>query len=115
MQRAKIVADIAALLKTRPRDDWLSLLRAAGIAAGPINRLDEVSADPLLLQRGLFYCLDDGERRVPQVGLGIRIDGAASRPHRRPPLLGEHSEQVLREILGYDDAKIEELRRQEII
>ena len=114
-QRAKIVADIATLLKTRPRAHWLSLLRAARIAAGPINRLDEVSADPLLLQRGLFYCLDDGERRVPQVGLGIRIDGAAARPHRRPPLLGEHSEEVLREILGYDDGKIDELRRQDII
>src|SRR5450756_2295080 len=57
MQRAKNDDDITALLKTRPRAHWLSLLRAAGIAAGPINRLDEVSADPLLLQRGLFLSL----------------------------------------------------------
>jgi crotonobetainyl-CoA:carnitine CoA-transferase CaiB-like acyl-CoA transferase len=115
MQRAKIVADISAILKTRPRAHWLSLLRAARIPSGPINRVDEVSDDPLLLQRGLFYCLEDGGRQVPQVGLGICIDGAASKPQRRPPLLGEHSAELLREILGFDDAKIEELRRQAII
>lgn len=115
MQRAAIVADIAALLKTRPRAYWLSVLRAARIPAGPINRVDEVSADLLLHQRGLFYCLADGERRLPQVGLGIRIDGESSSPRRKPPLLGEHSEELLREILGYDEGKIGELRRQAII
>jgi crotonobetainyl-CoA:carnitine CoA-transferase CaiB-like acyl-CoA transferase len=115
MQRAKIVAEIAALLKTRPRAHWLTLLRAARIPAGPINRVDEVSADPLLLQRGLLYRLDDGGRQVPQVGLAIRIDGSASRPGRRPPLLGEHSDELLREILGYDDARIDALRRQAVI
>ncbi len=93
----------------------MSLLRAARIPAGPINRVDEVSADPLLHQRGLFYCLADGERHLPQVGLGIRIDGESSRPRRKPPLLGEHSEELLREILGYDEAKIRELRQQAII
>jgi crotonobetainyl-CoA:carnitine CoA-transferase CaiB-like acyl-CoA transferase len=115
IQRSKIVADIAALLKTRSRAHWLSLFRAARIPSGPINRLDDVCRDPLLLQRGLFYCLEDGERRVPQVGLGIRVDGAASKPRRRPPLLGEHNTEILCEILGYDDARIEALRQQEII
>src|ERR1035437_6105339 len=62
-----------------------------------------------------FIVLKVGGRRFPQVGLGIRIEGASSKPRRRPPLLGEHSEEVLREILGYDDAKLEELRRQDII
>jgi crotonobetainyl-CoA:carnitine CoA-transferase CaiB-like acyl-CoA transferase len=115
MQRAKIVADIAALLKTRPRAHWLSVLGATRIPSGPINRVDEVTTDPVLLQRKLFYCLEDRQRQVPQVGLGIRIDGASSRPQRKPPLLGEHSEEILREVLGYDEAKIDELRRQTII
>ena len=114
-QRASIAAEIAALLKTRPRAHWLSLFRAARIPSGPINRVDEVSVDPALLARELFYCLEDGERRVPQVGLGIRIDGASSTPRCAPPRLGQHSEEILREILGYDTDKIEALRRHEII
>lgn len=114
-RRAEIAAEIAALLKTRPRAHWLTLFRDARIPAGPINRVDEVCADPALLQRGLLYTLDDGERAVPQVGLGIRVDGEASQPRRRPPLLGEHSEEILCELLGYDDDKIAALRRQKIV
>ena len=48
----------------------------------------------------------------PPVGLGIRVDGASLKPHRRPALLGEYSEEILRQILGYDNAKLEEVRRQ---
>lgn len=114
-QRENIVAEIAALLKTKPRDYWLSKFHAARIPAGPINRVDEISSDELLLKRGLFYCLDDGKQAVPQVGLGIRIDGSTAVPRRGPPQLGEHSEEVLREVLGYDTEKIEDLRRRKII
>ena len=114
-RRAEIAADIAALLKTKSRAHWLSLFRAARIPSGPINRVDEVGADPALLQRGLLYTLDDGARAVPQVGLGIRIDGEASEPRRRPPRLGEHSGEILREFLGYDDDKIQALQRLAII
>lgn len=114
-QREHIVAEIAALLKTKPRDYWLSKFHAARIPAGPINRVDEISGDESLLKRGLFYCLDDGKRAVPQVGLGIRIDGLTAVPRRGPPQLGEHSEEVLREVLAYDAEKIEDLRRRKII
>lgn len=48
----------------------------------------------------------------PPVGLGIHVDGASLKPHRRAALLGEYSEEILRQILGYDDAKLEEVRRQ---
>jgi len=114
-RRAEIVAEIQALLKTQPRAHWLSVLGQARVPCGPINRVDEVSADANLIERGLFYCLDDGARRVPQVGVGMRIDGDASTARRAPPRLGEHSEEILRELLDYSDARIEELRRQEII
>jgi crotonobetainyl-CoA:carnitine CoA-transferase CaiB-like acyl-CoA transferase len=114
-QRARIAGEIAALLRTRPRAHWLTLFREARVPCGPINRVDEVAADPALLARELFYCLEDDGRRVPQVGLGIRIDGAASAPRRAPPRLGQHSAEILREILGYDAGKIDALRRQEII
>jgi crotonobetainyl-CoA:carnitine CoA-transferase CaiB-like acyl-CoA transferase len=98
--RTAIVAEIQAVLRTRPRAHWLRLLAAARIPAGPINRVDEVAADPLLAERGLFFALRDGARLVPQVGTGIRLDGAANVPRRAPPRHGEHTDEVLRDWLG---------------
>ena len=114
-RRPQIVAEIQALLKTKPRTHWLSVLGAARIPCGPINRVDEVSADPQLIDRGLFYRLENGARSVPQVGIGIRIDRDAATARHSPPLLGEHSEDVLRDVLDYGDAEIERLRRDKII
>jgi crotonobetainyl-CoA:carnitine CoA-transferase CaiB-like acyl-CoA transferase len=114
-RRKEIVADIQALLRTKPRAHWLRLFGEARVPCGPINRLDETSADDGLIARGLFYRLDDGKRPVPQVGIGIRIDGHASTARGLPPRLGEHSENILREVLGYNDARLAELRRQKVI
>ncbi|MDQ4059796.1 MAG: CoA transferase, partial [Pseudomonadota bacterium] len=88
-RRAEIVRDIQAILRTKPRAHWLALFRAARIPAGPINRVDEVSADPELLRRGLFYRLAQDGREVPQVGTAIRLDGAANVPRSAPPRLGQ--------------------------
>jgi crotonobetainyl-CoA:carnitine CoA-transferase CaiB-like acyl-CoA transferase len=114
-RRAEIVAEIQAMLKDRPRAHWLRLLGDAHVPCGPINRLDQTSADPELIARGLFYNLEDGIRSVPQMGIGIRIDGDAVTARGMPPRLGEHSDDILRELLDYNDARIDELRRQDII
>lgn len=107
--RATIAAEIQKLLRSRPRAQWLAVLNAARIPAGPINRVDEVSADPALHQRGLLYNLDTPDGLVPQVGTGIRIDGMANGARRPPPHLGADTETVVREWLGAY-AAVEEAR-----
>lgn len=97
--RPAIVAEIAAILRTKPRAHWLAVLAEARVPAGPINRVDEVAADPALRARGMFFALSADGCTVPQVGLGIRLDGADSTPRRPPPRLGEHTEDVLRDWL----------------
>ena len=108
-RRAEIVAHIQAILRTEPRAHWLALFRAARIPAGPINGVDEVASDPELQRRGLFYKLTADGRSVPQVGTGIRLDGAANRPRSAPPQLGQHTGAVLRDILGYEEDRIHAL------
>jgi crotonobetainyl-CoA:carnitine CoA-transferase CaiB-like acyl-CoA transferase len=108
--RAEIVARIAAVLKTKPRDRWLEMFAAAKVPAGPIYRVDEVAADPALQERGVVYRLEKDGRAIPQVGLGIRVDGAEAGIRMAPPLLGEHTDAVLSGMLGYDAARIAELR-----
>jgi crotonobetainyl-CoA:carnitine CoA-transferase CaiB-like acyl-CoA transferase len=113
--RAAIVAEIQQVLRTRSRDEWLRLFVEAKVPAGPVNRVDQVSSDPELRARGLFYADRDNGRRVPQVGLGIGVDGTSSSYRMPPPRLGEHTHEVLRRWLGYEDRAIEQLRRTKVV
>jgi len=108
--REKIVADIQAILILRPRTEWLSRFSKARVPAGPINRVDETASDSELIARGLFYTLEaeDG-RRIPQVGLGIHLDGDAAVATHGPPRFGQHSQSILSDELHYSMDRIEKL------
>ncbi|MFA5662899.1 CaiB/BaiF CoA transferase family protein [Castellaniella sp.] len=93
--RSEIVADIQAILRTRTRAQWLEIFANSRVPAGPINRVDETAHDLAFQQRGLFFTLQDGTQQVPQVGLGIRIDGQSATPRAAPPRLGEHTASIL--------------------
>ena len=108
--RAEIVAKIQDVLKTRRRNEWLDLLAQVSVPAGPVNRVDQVADDAELIRRGLFYTDRANERRVPQVGLGIHVDGSSASYRLPPPKLGQHTEEVLREWLGHDAAVFAKLR-----
>jgi crotonobetainyl-CoA:carnitine CoA-transferase CaiB-like acyl-CoA transferase len=95
--RVAIVQHIQAILLSKPRDGWLNLFAAARVPVGPINQVDDVTGDVELQNRGMFFSLDDGAGRVvPQIGLGIHIDGEPCVPRSVPPRLGEHTAEVLR-------------------
>lgn len=95
-----LVGEFAGVLKDRPRAHWLSVFEAARIPAGPINRLDQLLDDLAVAGQGFLYATREQGRVVPQVGLGIRIDGSGNTFRGNPPRLGEHTEEVLREWLN---------------
>ncbi|MEZ5649967.1 MAG: CoA transferase [Burkholderiaceae bacterium] len=102
-QREAIVGHIRQVLLTKTRDEWLAILAEARVPAGPINRIDEVAADGALRERGLFYVCTDGRRVVPQIGLGIRVNNAVSTARLAPPVLGEHTEEILAALRATED------------
>jgi crotonobetainyl-CoA:carnitine CoA-transferase CaiB-like acyl-CoA transferase len=112
--RAEIVEKIQSVLKTRGRDAWLARFVEFKVPAGPVNRADQVAADPELVARGLFYADTANGRRVPQVGVGIAVDGSNASYRTAPPRLGEHTVEVLRSI-GYDETRIAALRAEKVI
>jgi len=63
----------------------------------------------------MLYSVPTLDTRIPQVGLGIRVDGSAETYRFAPPRLGEHTDTVLREQLGLDEAQLAWLREQHII
>src|SRR4051812_15491868 len=89
--RAQIVADIQTVLRQKTRDEWLRIFMQAKVPAGPVNSVEDLARDPELHARGLLYTATAGGRRVPQVGLGIGIDGVNATYRSAPPKLGEHT------------------------
>jgi len=113
--RPEIVARIQSVLRQRKREDWLRLFAQHRIPAGPINRLDQVAADRELQARGMLYSISAFDSSIPQVGLGIRVDDSSETYRLPPPGLGQHTDAVLRELLGLDEAQLDGLREQHVI
>jgi crotonobetainyl-CoA:carnitine CoA-transferase CaiB-like acyl-CoA transferase len=114
-ERPRLIAEISAILGRKSRDHWLTVFTRDGIPAGPINRLDEVSADPELQRRGLIYAVDDHGTAVPQIGLGIRFDGGAAGYDKTPPGLGEHNREILVDVLGYSQERVAQLQEEGLV
>ena len=114
--RAMLVPMIARVIVTRAQRDWLAALEAAGVPAGPINKLDAVFADPQVIARGLRIDLPHAlAGRVPQVGSPLKLSGTPLSPPLPPPLLAEHTETVLRERLGLTAETIARLAARNVV
>lgn len=109
-KRQRIVAMISDILRKEPQDYWLTLLHEARVPAGPINSVAQVVCDGALIDRRMFYHSETARGRlVPQVGTGIVIDGRSNVPRAMAPRLGEHTESVLRGLLGVDEPQLKKL------
>jgi crotonobetainyl-CoA:carnitine CoA-transferase CaiB-like acyl-CoA transferase len=113
--RPAIVARISEVLAGKTRDEWLTLFAKNRIPAGPINRVDEVTKDQDLLSQEFFYKSESGYGDVPQVGLGIAIDGKQHVHRKAPPTLGEDTDTILRERLKLSPEKIAQLHQAKIV
>ena len=115
-RRAELLPLIAALMRTRTQREWLQALEEAGVPCGPINKLDQVFADPQVRARTMRLDLPHPLcETVPQVGNPLHFSATPVAYTRAPPLLGEHTAAVLRERLGFADAALEDLARRGVI
>lgn len=114
--RAVLVPMIEAVVRTRNQHDWIAALEARGVPCGPINTLDQVFAEPQLAARGMKLDLPHPlAGSVPQVGSPLRYSATRVQYERPPPLLGEHTAEVLGERLGYDARRIAQLASSGVI
>ena len=91
--------------------EWIAALEQAGVPCGPINDLAQVFADPQVQSRGLRFELPHAlAGSVPQVASPIRLSATPIQHRNAPPLLGEHTEQVLQQWLGMSTEQIAGLR-----
>jgi CoA:oxalate CoA-transferase len=112
----ELEAILARLFATRPRDHWLKLLEDAAVPCAPIANVEEVTRNPHLRERAMILRADHpGYSDLIVPGSPFKITGSTAAPATRAPALGENTDEVLGRVLGFDPARLSELRKRSII
>jgi crotonobetainyl-CoA:carnitine CoA-transferase CaiB-like acyl-CoA transferase len=114
--RDLVDGSIAAALAADTADIWIARLRAVGVPCGRINSVAEALADEQTEARQMIETVAHptiGDLKL--VGMPYKFSGTPASVRRPPPLLGEHTDEILREELGFNAAAIEALRRDKVI
>ena len=109
--RAEMTRLLQEIMLKRSTRDWVELLEAAGIPNGPINDLAQVYEEPQVKARGIKVELDHPVAgKLPTVASPMRFSATPVEYKLAPPLLGQQTEEILRGLLGLEDAAIAKLR-----
>lgn len=113
--REEIVKIICDLIATRNGEEWLKILTDAGVPCGPIYTLDKIFTDPQVLHRQMLKELDHPKAgRIKVTGIPIKLSDTPGEIKTAPPVLGQHTQEILSE-LGYSDQEVEELHQGKVI
>ena len=108
--RDALIALLDPVFRQRAADAWVSELLAAGVPSGPINDVAAVLDDPQVAARGLIHEVDLLGDTLRLIGPAVGFSATPPAIYAPPPLLGEHSDAILRERLGLSDGEIARLR-----
>lgn len=114
--REVLVPMLAEMVRKFGKDAWIDKLEAAGVPCGPINTLPEVFAHPQVIAREMAIELPHPSGGVARlVASPMKMSETPPVARTAPPTLGQHSDDILRERLGFDEAKIAALRESGIV
>ncbi|MFQ5988654.1 MAG: CaiB/BaiF CoA transferase family protein [Candidatus Methylomirabilales bacterium] len=108
-----VIADVA---KTKTVQEWIDVMEKAGVPCGPINRIDQVVADPQVQARGMIAAVRDPEIGITRLpGSPLKLSRTPGRVDRPAPRLGEHTVDILKGWLGLETKTIDVLKQEQII
>jgi formyl-CoA transferase len=114
--RKELVSILQKIFLQKDSGEWIKLLTEAEIPSGPINTIDRVFADPQVLSREMLVGMEHPAiGPIKLVGSPMKLSETPVQYRIPPPLLGEHTEEILRDVLGYDKAKIARLKEEKVI
>lgn len=110
VHRSDLLADLGAIFATQSKAHWLQVLGEADIVAGPINDMAEVFADPQIAARGLLVQATHASGgTVPLIASPMRLSDTPLNVYTAPPTSGQHTREILRDLLGMSEAQLDEL------
>ena len=114
--RRELIDQLAEIMSTKSNAEWINIFNGANFPYGPINSLSQVFTDPQVKHNRLVQEIDHPTAgTVKLVGPPVEFSGSGNRIRLPPPELGEHTESVLRDRLGYSLTYIQELRNSGVI
>jgi crotonobetainyl-CoA:carnitine CoA-transferase CaiB-like acyl-CoA transferase len=107
LHRDELCQKLADIIAHKSKDFWITTLEAAGVPCGPIDDVAEVCENPQILSRGLIRDLQHPTAgTVPTVGNPLKLSGTPLHMEQGPPLLGQHTQDILRELLNYNEEEL---------
>ena len=114
--RTALIAMLAELFRDRDTASWLKLLQAADVPCAPVQTIDQVFNAPQVRHRDMLVTVDHPTAgTVPMAGIPVKFSATPASVRLPPPLLGQHTEEVLASWLGMGDKEIAELKRKQVI
>ena len=115
-RREELVRMIEERLRSRNRDEWVEAFGAAGLPTGPINNVGDVFRDPQVLHRGMVQTVNHpAAGTIRLVGVPVKFSETPGDVASPPPLLGQHTEEVLGRLLGLTATEIGQLRKEGVV
>ncbi len=112
VHRNILIPELEAEMLRRSRDEWLTALEAAGVPCGPINTLDQVFADPQVQARNIWREIPHAlGSKAPTVASPMRFSATPVEYRHAPPLLGQHTAEVLLRHLDWPAERLQRLLR----
>lgn len=114
--REILVPIIQEKLLTKPRDVWLSKLMESGFPCAPVNTMDEVFSDPQLLHRNMLVTMDHPKiGKIKQIGAPLKFSDTPLKLELPPPMLGQHTDEVLVKLCGYSEDEVAALKKNNVV
>jgi len=116
--RDALIPILRDILMTKRSKHWLEGLKENNVSCGPINRLDQVFDDPQVQARGMKLHMDHPATRgrgVDMVGSPMRFSASPTSYRHAPPMLGQHTDEILKEVVDATEAEIIEWRAEGVI
>jgi crotonobetainyl-CoA:carnitine CoA-transferase CaiB-like acyl-CoA transferase len=114
--RHELFDELTAILIQHPRNHWISLLNTAGVSCGPINRMSDLEADPHFIARGMKVELPHAiAGEIAVAASPIRCSESSPEYRLGPPISGQHTAEVFRELLGLDEGALADLAQKGVI